>query len=73
VTESLVISERYRTPITAQRHMDDPDGVVLRTAKSMLILSGAEFDRLVEFVRDEPRLGKLIAFPMGLNRPQSGE
>ena len=64
VSDSLVISDRYRTPIVAQRHFDDPRGVVLRTHKSWLVLSGAEFDRLVGFVRNEATLQRYVMAPI---------
>jgi hypothetical protein len=58
MTDALVISDAYRTPIVAQRHMDDPGGVVIRlpAPKSLLILSAAEFDRLARFAGRKPHI-----------------
>jgi hypothetical protein len=62
MTDAVIISDRYRQPVTAQRHRDG--GVLLRTARSLIILSEAEFDRAVAFVRDEPVKARLQRFPM---------
>lgn len=56
MSDEMTISDRYRMPVVAQRRDDIPGGVVIRTAKSWLILNKAEFDRLVTFVRNEPRI-----------------
>jgi hypothetical protein len=56
--DTVVISDPCRQPIIAPRHRKG-DGVILRGAKTMLILSKAEFDRLVAFVRDEPVKARL--------------
>lgn len=69
-SDSLIISDPYRSPITAQKRQDG--GVVLRGSRSMMILSEAELDRVVEFVRDEPRLGQLQRYTMTPQRPPSG-
>lgn len=60
--DSLIVSDPHRTPITAQKRQDG--GVVLRGTRCMLILSEAELDRVIDFVRDEPRLGQLQRFTM---------
>ena len=53
MTESLVISDKYREQIRAQRH---GDGIVIRAPKAWIILSGAEADRLAAFIRHEPHI-----------------
>lgn len=58
--DTLVISDRWRVPMTAQRR--DDGGIVIRTpGKGTLLLSQSELVRLMEFVR--PQLGQLYRFP----------
>jgi hypothetical protein len=60
MTDAIVISDRYRTPTTASRR--DNGGVMLRQGHRFVVLEAAEFERVAEFVRDEPELGKLARF-----------
>jgi hypothetical protein len=63
----LVISDRYRAPIRAEKKADG--AIFLRSPRSVLILSEGEFDRLVAFVREEARLQ---VYPMApKSRPES--
>jgi hypothetical protein len=66
---SIVISDPYRTPITAQRHRDG--GVVLRGPRSLLLLSDAELDRLVAFARDEPPRARIQRYAVQPEATQS--
>ena len=59
--DAIVVSNRYRTPTTAQRR--DGGGVVLRQSRSYIVLDRDEFDRLVGFVSDAPELDKLARLP----------
>jgi hypothetical protein len=60
MTETLVISDRWRVPMTAQRREDG--GIVIRTpGKDTLLLSQSELVRLMELV--QPQLGRLERFP----------
>ena len=73
--DAIVVSNRYRTPTTAQRR--DGDGVVLRQSRSYIVLDRDEFDRLVGFVSDAPELDKLARLPsrhqIATKSPQTGE
>lgn len=60
--DAIVISDRYRTPTTAQRR--DNGGVLVRQGHRFIALDTNEFDALVSFVRAEPELGKLARFPV---------
>ena len=60
--ESLIITDRYRTPVVAEQRTDG--GVVRAAPANFIALNRAELDRLVSFVRDEPRLGTLQRFPV---------
>jgi len=60
--EVIVISDRYRTPTTASCR--ENGGVVLRQGHRFVALDGAEFQLVIDFVRDEPQLGKLARFPV---------
>ena len=65
----MVISDRWRTPVTAQRQRDG--GVVIRSGRSgLLILSPAELERLFSYAND---LGVLKRFPMAPKGPQGDE
>ena len=60
MTDSVIVSDDSRCPITAQRQKDG--GVALRGPfRSLVLLSGSEIERLVEFARSDepPRLGKI--------------
>ena len=59
--DAIVINGR-RTPTTAQRR--ENGGVVLRQGHRFVALDGAEFQLVIDFVRDEPQLGKLARFPV---------
>jgi hypothetical protein len=66
--DSRVISDRWREPIVAQKKTD---GIVLRTSKAWLLLSGAELDRLFAFLRDKPTIQR---YPVQASEsPQSDE
>jgi len=67
MSDTAVISDPYRQPITVQRHREG--GVVLRGSRPgcILLLSEAELDRLWSFAHD---LGVLRRFPMAPKSPQ---
>jgi hypothetical protein len=48
-SDSLIFSDRFRSPVTAQRR--ESGGVVLRSHKSWIALSDSELERLFSFVR----------------------
>lgn len=61
MTDSLIISDRWRIPVTAQLREDG--GVVIRTpGKDTMLLSQTELARLMQFV--SPQLGRLERFPI---------
>ena len=63
MSDATIISDDSRCTITAQRGKDG--GVALRGPfRSLLLLSRLEIQRIVEFARDEPELGKLVRFPV---------
>jgi hypothetical protein len=67
--DSMVISDRWRTPITAQPQRDG--GIALRSGRSgLLILSPAELQRLFKFAND---LGVLQRFPMAPKGPHTDD
>jgi hypothetical protein len=68
MTDSLVISDKYREQIRAQRKAD---GIVLRTPKCWLSLSGAEAERLAAFIRNEPHIQRYPV--MAPESPQAHE
>lgn len=70
MTDEMVISDRYRSPITARRRTDELGGVVLRDHRHALFLSESELDRLVAFVRDEPSKARLQRYTMA---PKTGD
>jgi hypothetical protein len=57
---AAIVSDPLRTPVTAQRR--ECGGVFLRSSRSFIALSDAEFSRLVEFVQDAPQLGHMQVF-----------
>lgn len=65
MTDSVIVSDDSRCPITAQRQKDG--GVALRGPfRSLVLLSRSEIDRIVEFARSEnepPQLGRIQRFP----------
>jgi hypothetical protein len=63
--DSIVISDRWRTPIIASRQ--DGGGIVLRSPgrHAMTILSADELQRLFDFAHT-PQLGRVERFPMAL-------
>jgi hypothetical protein len=54
MTEVVTISDPYRAEISASKRPDG--GVLIRSPKAWLQLSGAEIDRLIGFVRNEPHI-----------------
>jgi hypothetical protein len=68
LTDTAIISDPYRQPITVQRHRDG--GVVVRCPRSVLLLSEAELSRLFDFAHD---LGVLQRYVMAPESPQTGE
>jgi hypothetical protein len=71
MTDTTIISDPYRQPITAQKHRDGR-GVVLRGSRPgcILLLSEAELERLFGFAND---LGVLRRYPMAPRSTQTGE
>jgi hypothetical protein len=59
--DSAIISDRLRTPITAQKR--DQGGAVLRRHHNFIALSESEFDRLTAFVRNEAKLQRHAISP----------
>ena len=55
---AILISDPYRTPVTAQRRMEG--GVILRSGSRFIAVSETELARLIEFV--QPRIQR---FPVG--------
>jgi hypothetical protein len=64
---ATVISDPFREAIVVQRKTD---GVVVRTSKTWLLLSGAELDRLFDFAHDH---GVLRRYVMAPESPQGDE
>jgi hypothetical protein len=54
VSDSIIVSDRYRTPVTAEKR--DNGGVVLRSARSWIALNAEELNRVVTFARNEATL-----------------
>lgn len=73
MADSLVVSDRYRVPIVAERHHDSSGGVILRRGNAFIILSESELDRLVSFARDEPAKVRVQRFPVVLKSPQTDD
>jgi hypothetical protein len=69
MTGAIVVSERYRTPATAQRR--ENGGVLLRQGHRYVALDATEFQLVVDFVRDEPPLGKLQRYAIAPELPLS--
>ncbi len=67
MNDSITISDRWRSPIVAQKRAD---GIVLRTSAAWLLLSSAELDRLFAFVRNEPHIQH---YAMAPESPQTDE
>jgi hypothetical protein len=70
MTDTAIISDPYRQPITVQQHRDG--GVVLRGSRPgcILLLSEAELERVFRFAQG---LGVLQRFQMAPKSPQSDE
>jgi hypothetical protein len=69
LTDTIVIGDPYRQPITAQKHRDG--GVVLRGSRPCrTLLPSAELDRLFSFAHD---LGVLKGFEMAPKSPRGDE
>lgn len=66
--DSTITSDPLRVPITAQKKAQG--GVILRGLKSILLLSQAELDRLVAFIRDEPLKARLQRYVIAPRPPQ---
>ena len=67
MTDATIISDPARKPIVAQRHTGGAGGVALRGHfNGVLVLSGSEIERLVEFARSDepPRLGRIQRYPV---------
>jgi hypothetical protein len=62
VPHATVISDPYRTPVTAHKRLDG--GVVLSRGARFIALSDNEFRRLTDFVEDRAH----ISLPHGLLR-----
>ncbi|WP_407689816.1 hypothetical protein [Mycobacterium sp. HUMS_1102779] len=50
MTETLVISDRFRSPISVRRRTDAEGGIVIRNHRHAMLLSRSELDRLIQFV-----------------------
>jgi hypothetical protein len=69
VTDKTTISDRWRTPIVAEKRQDG--GIAIRGYfRGIVALSPAELDRLFSFAHD---LGVLRRFPMAPECPQTDE
>ncbi len=69
MNDSITISDRWRSPIVAQKRAD---GIVLRTSAAWLILSSAELDRLFAFATNRPHIQRYPVAPkQPLNAPQT--
>jgi hypothetical protein len=60
MTDSVVISDSYRVPATAQR-LEDGRIIIRTPGKPHLLFTVDEIDRLARFARDEATLQR---FPM---------
>lgn len=50
MTQTLVISDRFRSPISVRRRTDAEGGIVIRNHRHAMLLSRSELDRLIQFV-----------------------
>jgi hypothetical protein len=66
VSDSIIVSDRYRTPVVAQKRAKG--GIILRSARSWIALNEDELDRVVAFARNEARLQ---CFPVAPKSPLS--
>ena len=69
--DAIVVGSRFRTPTTAQRR--DNGGVLLRQGHRFVALDATEFQAVVDFVHDEPELGKLQRFPAAPKGPHADD
>jgi hypothetical protein len=63
MAESILVSDRFRSPVTAEKR--DNGGIVLWGPRSMIVLGRSELERLFDFAFDRPRLGTLQRYPVG--------
>jgi hypothetical protein len=66
MSDATIISDAARKSIVAQRHTGGAGGVAIRGhLNGVLMLSGSEIERLVEFARSDepPQLGRLQRYP----------
>jgi hypothetical protein len=70
MTDTTVISDAYRQPITVQRHRTG-NGVVIRTPGACVILSEAELDRLFSFAHGLGVLQRFTAPESTLSHKQT--
>jgi hypothetical protein len=52
--DAAIVSEKYRSPITAQRHQGG--SIVVRAARSLIVMSPTEIGRLAAFAEDRRRI-----------------
>ena len=52
--DAVIVTEEYRSPITAQRRQDG--SVVVRAARSLIVMSPTEIGRLAAFAEDRLRI-----------------
>lgn len=60
MSESIVVSERFRSPVIAEKR--DGGGVVLRSARHWIALSPEELDRVVAFAGNRAHIQR---YPVG--------
>jgi hypothetical protein len=64
--DSIVISDRYRSPIVAQNRNDSGGGIVLRPSRGWpIIMPDAELDRLFAFAPDKAHIQRFQVGPKG--------
>jgi hypothetical protein len=61
MTDTIVISDRFRTPTTVQRR--EKGGLLVRQGGRYVVLDAAELAQVLAFVRDEePQPGRIERF-----------
>jgi hypothetical protein len=72
MAEAILVSDRFRSPVTAEKR--ENGGIVLWGPRSMIVLSRTELQRVFDFAFDQPRLGELQRYPvMAPESPETGE
>lgn len=71
--ETLVISDRFRSPISVRRRTDAEGGIVIRNHRHGILLSRSELDRLIQFVHGLGQLQRHVAPKAPLSATQGDE